>query len=155
MASKPPSVDQSLIGVAAKTLSTVPPNDANHTVAAAARSRSGQACVGVNVFHFSGGACAELVALGNAAGAGVLATDLTTMVAVKRDGATGVIGVVNPCGRCRQVLLDYNADINVIVRDASETEERVVGVRELLPFAYVWGNETSAEERRIKKGVDG
>jgi cytidine deaminase len=155
MASKTPSVDQSLIGVAAKTLSTVPPNDVNHTVAAAARSRSGQAYVGVNVFHFSGGPCAELVVLGNAAGAGVLATDLTTMVAVKRDGATGVIGVVNPCGRCRQVLLDYNADINVIVRDASEAEERAVAVRELLPFAYVWENETSAEERRNKKGVDG
>jgi cytidine deaminase len=45
--------------------------------------------------------------------------------------------VINPCGRCRQVLLDYNPDIDVIVLDG-EGKEGVARVRELVPFAYVW-----------------
>lgn len=131
-------LDQSLKEAAATALAAVPSNPDNHTVASAVRARSGATFTGVNVYHFTGGPCAELVALGAAAGGGVLATDITTIVAVKKDGETGEIGVINPCGRCRQVLFDYHANVNVIASDGGK--DVTVSVRELLPFApYIWG----------------
>jgi cytidine deaminase len=98
------------------------------------------------VFHFAGGPCGENVALANAAAAGVASaltpgvtptSILTTIVAVANDQR----GVINPCGRCRQMLLDYYPDIEVIIKDGEEL--RLAGTKELLPFAYVsvWSKE--------------
>src|SRR3712207_5766916 len=80
-----------------------------HTVAAAAMDTTGRIHTGVNVFHFTGGPCAELVVLGAAAAAG--AGPLTTIVAVGDGGR----GVIPPCGRCRQHLLDLHPDCFVIL----------------------------------------
>lgn len=102
--------------------------DPNHTVAAAAMDTAGRIYTGVNVYHFTGGPCAELVVLGQAASAG--AGPLTTMVAVG-DGGRGVIA---PCGRCRQVLLDQHPDCLVIVPAPGEPD--LVPVRKLLPHTY-------------------
>lgn len=63
-------------------------DDPVHTVAAAAMDTAGCIYTGVNVFHFTGGPCAELVVLGAAAAAG--AGPLTTIVAVG-DRERGVI----------------------------------------------------------------
>jgi cytidine deaminase len=91
------------------------------------------------VFHFSGGPCAENVALANATAAGVASAmspgvgdgaRLTTIVAVANDER----GVISPCGRCRQMMFDFYPDIQVIVRVGSE--QKLVGVGELLPYAY-------------------
>lgn len=99
--------------------------------------------------HFNGGPCAELVVLGTAAAAGSGEPGrLTHMVAVRHDG----VSVLSPCGRCRQVMLDLHPGIRVIVdsrppgaaagRGESRSEGgglgslRVVGIEELLPFAY-------------------
>ena len=41
-----------------------------NTVAAAARAIDGRIVTGMNVYHFTGGPCAELVLLGNAAARG-------------------------------------------------------------------------------------
>ena len=57
----------------------------NHTVAAAARTADGRVFTGVNVYHFTGGPCAEVVAIGAAATQGV--TELETIVAVGDRGA--------------------------------------------------------------------
>lgn len=100
----------------------------DHTVACAARDRDGRIVTGLNVYHFTGGPCAELVTIGAAAAVG--AYDLATVVAVGNDGR----GVLPPCGRCRQVLLDYFPRIEVVVR--TEDGLRAVPVRELLPYAY-------------------
>ncbi|UNI15598.1 Cytidine deaminase [Purpureocillium takamizusanense] len=127
-------LDHELIALAASSLSAVPDNDDLHTVTAAARTSDGLSFTGVNVFHFTGGPCAELVVLGVAAAQGVLAKNITTMVAVGRDNDK--IRVLNPCGRCRQVLLDYNPSINVIVVDEGGAQ-KTVPVWELLPFAYI------------------
>jgi len=54
------STQRDLIARATEALSRVPVEDENHTVAAAAISRSGEIFVGLNVDHFSGGPCAEL-----------------------------------------------------------------------------------------------
>ncbi|WP_405797634.1 cytidine deaminase family protein [Streptomyces sp. NBC_01506] len=100
----------------------------DHTVACAARDRDGRIITGLNVYHFTGGPCAELVTIGAAAAVG--AYDLVTVVAVGSDSR----GVMPPCGRCRQVLLDYFPQVEIVVR--TENGLRAVPVRELLPYAY-------------------
>ena len=60
---------------------------------------------------------------------------VVSVVAVAR----GESGVISPCGRCRQVMLDYHPWIRVIVRSGKGVGEKgleTVGLRELLPFAY-------------------
>lgn len=95
------------------------------------------------MFHFAGGPCAENVAVGNAIAGGISSAYsplppggekvlLECIVAV----ASGGRGVISPCGRCRQLLMDYWPGIKVVVRD-DEGELRCLAIRELLPFAYV------------------
>ncbi|KAE8763288.1 cytidine deaminase [Georgenia thermotolerans] len=100
-----------------------------HTVAAAVRDADGRVFSGVNVYHFTGGPCAELVALGAARAAG--ARRLTTIVAVGDRGR----GPLAPCGRDRQVLLDLHPGIRVVVPTADGP--RTVPVADLLPHAFV------------------
>ncbi|OQD86164.1 hypothetical protein PENANT_c008G07544 [Penicillium antarcticum] len=77
-----------LIELARNTINSIPKSD-NHSVASAGLSENGQIFTGVNVFHFTGGPCAELVVLGVAAGSG--AQKLTHIVAVGEDGQEGAI----------------------------------------------------------------
>ncbi|GAA2741304.1 cytidine deaminase [Kitasatospora cinereorecta] len=124
-------VDLELIEAATEVAATRCHGD-NHTVAAAARTRDGRIVTGVNVYHFTGGPCAELVTIGAAVTEG--ARELTTMVAVgDRDR-----GVVPPCGRCRQAMLDLHPELTVIVPTAQGL--RAVPVAELLPHTYVWAD---------------
>ncbi len=122
--------DQELIDTATELADRACRGD-NHTVASAARTADGRIVSGVNVYHFTGGPCAELVTIGAAATAG--AYELTTIVAVG-DGGRGVIA---PCGRCRQVLLDYFPEVRVIVPTGPGSVD-TVPVQELLAHAYVW-----------------
>lgn len=108
----------------------------HHNVAAAARAADGRTFSGLNVFHFAGGPCAELVVMGAAAAEGVYAPEVIV--------ATDAAGVVVPCGRCRQVLSDLAPNIRVIVGDTE-----AVGVADLLPRAYRWTDHlTELEQRR-------
>ncbi|MFJ7158681.1 ASCH domain-containing protein [Streptomyces sp. NPDC101118] len=107
-----------------------------HTVGAAVRDAQGRMFGGINLYHFTGGPCAELVALGHARAAG--ARDLAAIVAVGDSGR----GVLAPCGRDRQVLLDYHPGIRVLVPVAGGI--RSVAVSDLLPHAYVWGEQPVA-----------
>jgi cytidine deaminase len=104
-------------------------SDDNHTVAAAAYDSNGQVFTGVNVYHFSGGPCAEPVAMGSAVASGAR-LPLTTMVAVVADGG----GVIPPCGRCRQMLFDYYPKSRVVVR--VEAGLASVPIVDLLPYAF-------------------
>src|SRR5262245_60826359 len=116
-----------LVERANDVIAGIGPHD-HHTVAAAAYDSDGRVFAGVNVYHFSGGPCAEPVAMGNAV-ASRARLPLTTMVAVNmRDG------VISPCGRCRQMLFDYYPDIRVIVRGKAGLA--AVPVAELLPYAF-------------------
>ena len=124
-------VDHELVQAAAHVARTRCRGD-NHTMAAAARARDGRIITAVNAYHFTGGPCAELVLIGAAAAQG--AYELETIVAVgDRDR-----GVVPPCGRCRQVLLDYFPDLEVIVGE--DTRTRTVRITDLLPESYVWAD---------------
>jgi cytidine deaminase len=99
-----------------------------HSVGAAVRDSTGALHGGVNVYHFTGGPCAELVALGAARAGG--ATELRTIVAIGDEGR----GVLAPCGKDRQILLDYHPGIRVII--PTPDGPKSVAVRELLPLAY-------------------
>lgn len=126
-----PAVDHELVEAAADVARTRCRGD-DHTMAAAGRARDGRIVTAVNVYHFTGGPCAELVLIGTAAAQG--AYELETVVAV----GDRERGVVPPCGRCRQVLLDYFPALKVIVGMGDGL--RTVPVAELLPESYVWAD---------------
>ncbi|MFC8517359.1 cytidine deaminase [Streptomyces sp. NPDC057257] len=124
-------VDHELVEAAAEVARTRCRGD-NHTMAAAARADDGRIITAVNAYHFTGGPCAEMVVIGAAAAQGAYRLD--TIVAVgDRDR-----GVVPPCGRCRQVLLDYFPAIEVVVGQGDRV--RAVPVAALLPESYVWAD---------------
>ncbi|CAL9353437.1 Blasticidin-S deaminase [Streptomyces sp. enrichment culture] len=130
-------VDHELVRAAAHVARTRCRGD-NHTVAAAARARDGRIVTAVNACHFTGGPCAELVLVGAAAARG--AYELDTIVAVgDRDR-----GVVPPCGRCRQVLLDYFPTLEVIVGE--DDRVRAVPIADLLSESHVWADRRLAAE---------
>ena len=94
------------------------------------------------------------MAFGNAAAAGVGSNHspgitgpdgkmetMATCVAVANDNR----GVISPCGRCRQMMLDYYPGIRVIVRDLAG-ELVTVGMEELLPYAYVISKSPTMDE---------
>ena len=112
--------------------------DPNHTVAAATMDTSGRIHTAVNVYHFTGGPCAELVVLGAAAAAG--AGPLLTIAAAGDQGR----GLIPPCWRCRQAFLDLHPDILVAVPTSSGPQLRPI--RKLLPDTYFFPD---ANARRI------
>jgi len=123
--------DRELIELARRTVdANTDGPDGVYTMGAAVRGVDGRMYAGINLYHFTGGPCAELVALGRARADG--ARELTTIVAVGNEGR----GVVGPCGRDRQVLVDYHPGIRVIL----PTDEGVGSVlaTDLLPGAYRW-----------------
>lgn len=131
MTTRTDRVDHELIEAAAHTAATRCQGD-NHTMAAAARAKDGRIVTAVNAYHFTGGPCAELVLIGTAAAQGVY--ELATIVAVgDRDR-----GVVPPCGRCRQALLDYFPALEVIVGTGHDL--RTAPITDLLPESYVWAD---------------
>ncbi|HUA31783.1 MAG TPA: hypothetical protein VMC03_23090 [Streptosporangiaceae bacterium] len=104
--------------------------DGVHSMGAAVRAADGRMYGGINLYHFTGGPCAELVALGHARASG--ARGLTTIVAVGDNGR----GPVGPCGRDRQVLFDYYPRIRVIL--PTQEGVRSVRIQDLMPLGAVW-----------------
>src|SRR3954467_4878837 len=104
--------------------------DGVYTMGAAVLGADGKMYGGINLYHFPGGPCAELVALGHARASG--ARELTTIVAVGNLGR----GPVGPCGRDRQILLDYHPGIRVLLPTADGI--RSVRILDLMPLGAVW-----------------
>lgn len=123
-----------LVEVARSTIDATtdagPDEDGVHTMGAAVLASDGRMFAGVNLYHFTGGPCAELVALGTARAGGV--RELTTIVAVGNHGR----GPVGPCGRDRQVLFDYHPGIRVIL--PTENGIRSMLITDLMPLAAPW-----------------
>lgn len=117
--------DQELVDAAAATVK-LHKNGETSTVAAAGRDEHGDIDVAMNVFHFTGGPCAEVVLLGVAAAKGHRLRSIVAVVADDR-------GVLAPCGRCRQVLLDLAPDIEVLMPGGD-----VLRPADLLPSSYAW-----------------
>jgi cytidine deaminase len=133
--------EEELVEAARRTIDAAtdagPNEDGVHTMGAAVRAADGRIFVGVNLYHFTGGPCAELVALGTARSGG--ATAVTHIVAVGNHGR----GPVGPCGRDRQVLLDYYPGIRVLLPTQAGT--RSVAIDDLLPLATRWSLENGSE----------
>src|SRR5262252_1432232 len=104
--------------------------DGIHTMGAAVRGTDGRMYGGINLYHFTGGPCAELVALGHARASG--ARELSTIVAVGNFGR----GPVGPCGRDRQILFDYHPGIRVILPTPAGV--RSVRITDLMPLNARW-----------------
>lgn len=97
-------------------------------VGAALLTKSGRVYTGCNVENASYGLsiCAERAAVFKAVSEGE--RDFEAIAVVTEHGVT-------PCGACRQVLMEFGEDIQVIVADEAG-EYRVFGLRELLPEAF-------------------
>ncbi len=125
-------IERSLVELARETIDATtdagPDEDGIHTMGAAVRATDGRTFTGVNLYHFTGGPCAELVALGAARAAG--AKELTHIVAVGNHGR----GVKSPCGRDRQVFADYHPNVRVIL----PSPEGLLSVlaSDLLPLSF-------------------
>jgi len=111
-------------------------------VGAALRTRDGRVITGVNIDAYLGrmAVCAEAVAIGRAI---TEAGDqgIETIVAVRhpKPGETDrSIAVVSPCGSCREIIHDYDAQARVIVPNGDEPT--VATISELLPNKYVRGS---------------
>lgn len=108
-----------------------------HTVGAAIRGRDGRVWTGVHLGATVGrlSICAEAIALGRA----VMDGDGTVECAVavrhpKPDEPDQSLRVVAPCGACRENLLDFDPEANVIV--PTSTGLRRVPIRAMLPIPY-------------------
>ncbi len=127
-----PLIDQitidSLIQSASEMLARSGDGD-KHTVAASLCDADGVIHSDINLYHFTGGPCAEIVALARLISEGGAAP--VAIVSVADRGR----GVVAPCGRCRQVLADYCPEIQIIVVTEGAAEARPLS--DLLPYAYL------------------
>ena len=102
----------------------------NHTVAASIYTGDGTITSGMNLYHFTGGPCAEIVALARLVSGGGRAKPLAIVAVADRER-----GVIAPCGRCREVLADYCPEIQVVLR--TEDGIRAVPLTALLPYRYL------------------
>lgn len=121
---------EELVARARSTIDAGTDEDGVHAVGAAVRADDGRIFCAVNLYHVTGGLCAELVALGTARAQG--ARKLTHIVAVGNHGR----GPLGPCGRDRQVLLDYHPGIRVILPIPEGV--RSVAIDDLMPLATGW-----------------
>ncbi|WP_018549431.1 cytidine deaminase family protein [Streptomyces sp. LaPpAH-108] len=131
MSTQTPDVDHELVQAATHLARTRCHGD-NHTVAAAGRAPDGRIVTALNAYHFTGGPCAELVLIGTAAAQGIYALDTVVAVGDRERG------VIPPCGRCRQALLDYFPASHVIVGTGADL--RTLPITALLPESYVWSD---------------
>ncbi len=124
-----PSPTERRVIDAAEALARTLGENPHHTVAAAALDADGRIHDAVNVYHFTGGPCAELVLLGVAA-----RTSAGPLVAMAAAGDGGR-GLIPPCGRCRQVMLDLHPTLRVAV--PTETGPAMRLIADLLPASYL------------------
>lgn len=115
-----------------------------HTVAAALETSSGKVYLGKNIDHFSGSICAELSALASAMNAGEKSF---AKIAAVRMNDDGVIGVVNACGRCRQVLHDYAPSLRLAVLTGGKVLD--LAIEEVLPYAF------TRQQQKIQNALAG
>ena len=109
-----------------------------HHFAAAVKSKCGKIFTGLQLKTSIAGVeiCAEAVALSAAAEEGV--TDIEAVVVVNRIG-----DVISPCGKCRELFLDYCAKAEIIVPGVAGA--RIMTPLELLPARASKHNEKRSD----------
>jgi len=108
-----------------------------HMVSAAIRGRDGRIWTGIHLGATVGRmqVCAEPIALGRA----ILEGDgtIATAVAIRHPKAEEMdqsLAVVSPCGACREMILDYDPEAQVIVPGLLAPLK--MPIRALLPLPY-------------------
>ena len=119
--------DQKLIDAATEVLQRNY-QQSRHTVGAAIECESGKIYVGINIESCGYGPCAEPIALGAALSNGE--RKFKKIVAV----GTEQVMVISPCGNCRQLILEYAPDIEVILRCNGDVVK--MSIAHLLPCPY-------------------
>jgi cytidine deaminase len=101
----------------------------HYAVGAALQTVDGKVYAGANVENASYpvGLCAERVALFSAVAAGE--RKFTAIAVVTEDGAA-------PCGACRQALVEFGREIEVILADEKGEIREVITLDRLLPMAF-------------------
>lgn len=103
-------------------------------VGAALLTKEGEVFRGCNVENVSYGLtnCAERTAVYAAVAAGQ--REFTAIAIVQGGDVAGAIQPCWPCGACRQVLSEFNIDMDVIFREGAGY--KVTKLRELLPHSF-------------------
>lgn len=105
--------------------------DERHTVGAAILCSSGKIYTAVNVYANCGfGPCADSVCLGTAISTGE--REFVTFAGV--GGPNRNFGILPPCGNCRQLLLEYGPNLQIVI--SNEQGLHKISISDLLPFAY-------------------
>ena len=122
--------DYDLIDHAKKTADRLHVDDL-HEVAASLRTSSARVFSGIHIEANEGFAdvCGEVAAICSMVSAGE--REIDTIVAIHSDGI-GNYRLLSPCGRCRELISDFNLQANVIV--GSLEQPRKVPISELLPM---------------------
>jgi cytidine deaminase len=101
-----------------------------HSVGAAVLCASGKIYTGINVESSGHGVSAEPIALGAALSQGERKILAVVAVCNRGDGFM----VLSPCGNCRQMLVDYALEAEVLYTDSDGLTKTIA--RNLLPGAY-------------------
>jgi cytidine deaminase len=117
-----------LVSLAAEARKKAHAPYSNFAVGAALLAKSGRVYTGCNVENASYGlsVCAERVAVFKAVSEGE--QEFEAIAVVTENG-------VAPCGACRQVLVEFGDDIQVIVADTAG-QRRVFALTDLLPEGF-------------------
>ncbi len=104
-----------------------------YRVGAALLTKGGKTYLGANVENaaYPDSICAERVAMFKAVTEGEREFD--TIAVVTRNGGA-------PCGSCRQVLVEFALNANVLIANESGEVVKETTVRELLPEAFLPSN---------------
>lgn len=129
--------DQDLIKIAKQEIKKLFSYKKHH-LATAIRTKNGQVVTGINMAGSFGcnDICAEQITLGKALSEGL--TDIETIVSVrhpKPDDKNQQLKVANPCGKCRELIIDYTPEAVVIVRDDNNKLKKVKATK-LIPHRY-------------------
>lgn len=122
--------EKDLVDLAKQALEHAYAPYSNFKVGVALVTKDGKTFTGCNVESASYGlsVCAERVAVIKAISSGSKDFEQIAIVVAASD-------VCSPCGSCRQLLYEFNPDIEVIMANTSGKIEKII-LRELLPHAF-------------------
>lgn len=116
-----------------------------HQIGCALRTETGKIYTAVNIESSGYGPCAEVVAIGGAISAG---DQIASIVAVKKIDEN--YPVISPCGNCRQLIIDYAHDADIILNFKGQPVKTTA--IELLPVPYENSLTVAARSKRLGTG---
>ena len=126
-------IDHQLVSAAREAAELSYSPYSNFRVGAVVVADDGRIFTGANIENaaYPSSSCAEATAINTAAAAGVRKIFTVVVACIDADDVDGSY----PCGRCRQIMSEFNAD-NVIVTAGEDSEIRVHTLDELLPYRF-------------------